>query len=83
MSDAPANPFDADADADGEFLILTNAPGRYSLWPRFADVPQGWRAVHGPCGHQEALEWVVAQGDGLAVGGARGAGFGGGSTVAV
>ncbi|AZM53798.1 MbtH family protein [Streptomyces sp. WAC 01529] len=54
MSDAPANPF----DAEGEFLILANDRGEHSLWPLFAEVPDGWAAVHGPCPRQSALAWV-------------------------
>ncbi|QEV18595.1 MbtH family protein [Streptomyces alboniger] len=54
MSDAPANPF----DADGEFLVLANDRGEHSLWPLFAAMPDGWTAVHGPCPRQDALAWV-------------------------
>ncbi|MFI2606627.1 MbtH family protein [Kitasatospora sp. NPDC018619] len=54
MSDAPANPF----DADGEFLVLVNPEGRHSLWPAFAAVPAGWSTAHGPCERAAALEWV-------------------------
>ncbi|MYT99496.1 MULTISPECIES: MbtH family protein [unclassified Streptomyces] len=56
MSDAPANPF----DADGEFLVLTNDGGQHSLWPLFAAVPAGWSTAHGPCARQEALDWIGA-----------------------
>ncbi|REK87015.1 MbtH family protein [Streptomyces inhibens] len=33
------NPFD---DEHGTFKVLINAEGQYSLWPSFAEVPQGW-----------------------------------------
>ncbi|MGW1202754.1 MbtH family protein [Streptomyces cyaneofuscatus] len=56
MSDASANPF----DADGEFLVLTNEEGQHSLWPLFAAVPAGWSTAHGPCARQEALDWIGA-----------------------
>ncbi|MBT3078174.1 MULTISPECIES: MbtH family protein [Streptomyces] len=56
MSDAPANPF----DADGEFLVLTNDEGQHSLWPLFAAVPADWSTAHGPCARQEALDWIGA-----------------------
>ncbi|MFE9459681.1 MbtH family protein [Streptomyces californicus] len=56
MSDAPANPF----DADGEFLVLINAEGGHSLWPLFAAVPEGWSTAHGPCARQDALDWISA-----------------------
>ncbi len=32
------NPFD---DPDGTFYVLVNDEGQHSLWPTFADVPQG------------------------------------------
>ncbi|MFC9178945.1 MULTISPECIES: MbtH family protein [Streptomyces] len=60
MSDAPANPF----DADGEFLVLTNDEGQHSLWPLFAAVPEGWSTAHGPCTRREALDWISAHWDG-------------------
>ncbi|QRN79648.1 MAG: MbtH family protein, partial [Nocardiopsis sp. BM-2018] len=33
------NPFD---DTEGSFLVLVNDEDQYSLWPGFAQVPQGW-----------------------------------------
>ncbi len=42
MSD---NPFD---DDNGVFHALVNHEGQYSLWPAFADVPDGWTIAHGP-----------------------------------
>ncbi|MFD8727974.1 MbtH family protein [Streptomyces sp. NPDC059611] len=60
MSDAPANPF----DADGEFLVLTNDEGQHSLWPLFAAVSEGWSTAHGPCARREALDWISAHWDG-------------------
>ncbi|MCS0637478.1 MbtH family protein [Streptomyces sp. LP05-1] len=58
-SDAPVNPFDADGEF-AQFLVLTNEAGQHSLWPSFADVPEDWTAVHGPCGRQEALDRITA-----------------------
>ncbi|GIG59275.1 protein mbtH [Longispora fulva] len=40
-----ANPFE---DGSGDFLVLRNDDGQYSLWPGFADVPAGWRVEAGP-----------------------------------
>lgn len=34
-----SNPFD---DENGRFLVLINDERQYSLWPSFAEVPQGW-----------------------------------------
>ncbi len=36
------NPFD---DPDGTFHVLVNDEGQHSLWPAFAQVPEGWTAV--------------------------------------
>ncbi len=49
------NPFD---DNDTQFLVLVNDDGQHSLWPRFADVPQGWACVHGPDDRQSCLDFV-------------------------
>ncbi|TWF95474.1 MbtH protein [Saccharopolyspora dendranthemae] len=37
------NPFD---DPDATFLVLVNDEGQHSLWPAFADVPDGWHIAH-------------------------------------
>lgn len=39
-----ANPFD---DENGSFLVLVNDENQHSLWPAFAQVPDGWKAVFG------------------------------------
>lgn len=49
------NPFE---DEDGEYLVLVNGEGQYSLWPSFRDVPAGWEAV-GPRGkRKECLDYI-------------------------
>lgn len=49
------NPFD---DPEGEFCVLINDEGQYSLWPTFRDVPAGWTAV-GPRGkRQDCLDYI-------------------------
>jgi len=51
------NPFEND---EGEFLVLVNDEGQYSLWPSSIDVPAGWRAT-GPRGtREECLAWIDA-----------------------
>jgi MbtH protein len=50
-----SNPFD---NEDGEFLVLVNAENQHSLWPSFAEVPAGWRTVHGPASRQSSLDYV-------------------------
>lgn len=49
------NPFD---DPDGSFFVLVNDEGQHSLWPAFAEVPAGWRIVHGEAGRDACLEYV-------------------------
>ncbi len=49
------NPFD---DPDGTFLVLVNDEGQHSLWPTFADVPDGWTVVHTSTDRQTALNYV-------------------------
>ncbi|RJQ72969.1 MbtH family protein [Pseudonocardiaceae bacterium YIM PH 21723] len=49
------NPFDS---PDEQFLVLVNQENQHSLWPGFADVPEGWNTVFGPGPRQEALDYV-------------------------
>jgi MbtH protein len=49
------NPFDDDG---GAFLVLVNDEEQHSLWPAFAGVPAGWRAVYGEAGRAECLDYV-------------------------
>ena len=39
-----SNPFD---DEDGTFVVLANDEEQHSLWPTFAETPEGWRCVFG------------------------------------
>jgi MbtH protein len=49
------NPFD---DENGEFVVLINDEGQYSLWPTFKEVPAGWTTV-GPRGaRQSCLDYI-------------------------
>ncbi|MDT0303833.1 MbtH family protein [Streptomonospora wellingtoniae] len=50
-----SNPFD---DTEGRFLVLVNDEDQHSLWPEFAEVPDGWRRVHGPADREAALAYV-------------------------
>ncbi|MEV4256802.1 MbtH family protein [Spirillospora sp. NPDC049652] len=50
-----ANPFD---DENGTFLALINDEGQYSLWPSFAEVPQGWTIAHGEDSRTACLEFI-------------------------
>ncbi|MGW0160488.1 MbtH family protein [Mycobacterium sp. NPDC003323] len=49
------NPFD---DEDGVFYVLINDEEQYSLWPTFAEVPQGWRVVFGESTRADCLAYV-------------------------
>ena len=49
------NPFE---DESGEYLVLVNDEGQYSLWPAFLDIPPGWTAT-GPRGERAVcLAWI-------------------------
>ncbi len=50
------NPFD---DADANFRVVVNEVNQHSLWPEFADVPQGWVAVHGPAVKADCVQYVT------------------------
>lgn len=49
------NPFD---DEEGRFYVLRNDEGQHSLWPAFAEVPEGWAIVHGEESRQSCLDYV-------------------------
>ena len=50
-----SNPFD---DNEGHFLVLVNDEEQHSLWPKFADVPAGWRVAFGEAARQECLDYI-------------------------
>ncbi|CMN01972.1 mycobactin NRPS accessory protein MbtH [Mycobacterium tuberculosis] len=49
------NPFD---DDNGAFFVLVNDEDQHSLWPVFADIPAGWRVVHGKASRAACLDYV-------------------------
>jgi glycopeptidolipid biosynthesis protein len=49
------NPFD---DDKGSFFVLINDEEQHSLWPSFADVPEGWRVVFGEADRAACLEYI-------------------------
>ncbi|MFJ9413784.1 MbtH family protein [Streptomyces sp. NPDC101227] len=49
------NPFE---DKDGTYLVLVNEEGQHSLWPSFADVPDGWTVAHPANSRDACLEYV-------------------------
>lgn len=51
------NAFDDEATV---FVVLVNDEDQYSLWPRFKEIPAGWKQV-GPTGSkEECLKFVEA-----------------------
>jgi MbtH protein len=51
------NPFD---DESGTYFVLVNDEGQHSLWPDFAETPDGWKAVCGPDNRDACLTYVEA-----------------------
>jgi MbtH protein len=49
------NPFE---DPNGVYYALVNEEGQYSLWPTFADVPEGWKPDFGPDTRQACLDVI-------------------------
>jgi uncharacterized protein YbdZ (MbtH family) len=49
------NPFDDDG---GAFYVLINDEEQHCLWPAFAEIPAGWRAVYGEASRPECLDYV-------------------------
>jgi MbtH protein len=49
------NPFE---DPDASYYVLINDEGQHSLWPVFADVPEGWEVIFGESGRQECLDFI-------------------------
>ena len=49
------NPFEND---DAQYLVLRNRAGQYSMWPVFADVPDGWQVAFGGASRQACLNYV-------------------------
>jgi uncharacterized protein YbdZ (MbtH family) len=50
-----ANPFE---NEEASYYVLVNDEGQHSLWPAFAEIPAGWRTVHGEDSRASCLEYV-------------------------
>ncbi|WP_405858831.1 MbtH family NRPS accessory protein [Streptomyces sp. NBC_00090] len=50
------NPFD---DQDGLFHVLVNGEEQHSLWPVFAEVPEGWTVALAEAGRAACVDYVV------------------------
>jgi MbtH protein len=51
------NPFE---DADGTYVVLVNDEGQHSLWPSFAEVPDGWTVAKAEDTRQACLDYIEA-----------------------
>ncbi|WP_224287768.1 MbtH family protein [Streptomyces olivaceus] len=49
------NPFD---DPDATFQVLVNDEGQHSLWPAFAEVPDGWTVTHDEDSREACLAYI-------------------------
>jgi MbtH protein len=49
------NPFE---DPDASYFVLVNDEGQHSLWPVFAEVPDGWQVIFGEDGRQQCLDFI-------------------------
>jgi MbtH protein len=49
------NPFE---DEDANYFVLINDEGQHSLWPVFADVPDGWEIIFGEDQRQACLDFI-------------------------
>jgi MbtH protein len=49
------NPFE---DEDANYFVLINDEGQHSLWPVFADVPDGWKVIFGEDRRQACLDFI-------------------------
>jgi MbtH protein len=49
------NPFD---DETGRFFVLVNDEEQLSLWPTFAEIPDGWGVVFGEDSRAACVEYV-------------------------
>lgn len=49
------NPFEND---EASYFVLVNDEGQHSLWPAFAEIPAGWKSVHGEDTRAACLEYV-------------------------
>ena len=51
-----SNPFD---NPQGQFAILQNDQGQYSLWPQQCELPAGWRVVCEPQSQEACQQWLA------------------------
>jgi len=51
-----SNPFD---NPQGQFSVLQNENGQYSLWPAQCAQPEGWREVCAPQSQEACQHWLA------------------------
>ncbi|WP_030668772.1 MbtH family NRPS accessory protein [Streptomyces rimosus] len=49
------NPFE---NPEGTYYVLVNAENQHSLWPAFAEIPEGWEVRFGEESHQACVDYV-------------------------
>lgn len=49
------NPFE---NEDGVYYALVNDEGQYSLWPTFAEIPEGWSVAFGEDNRTACLDFI-------------------------
>jgi MbtH protein len=52
------NPFE---NENGNYIVLINAEGQYSIWPAFLDIPSGWNIIYGEESRQVCLDYINSQ----------------------
>jgi MbtH protein len=57
MTGDATSPFD---DQDGQFIVLVNDEGQYSLWPQFAAVPAGWSMAEATGSRAACIDYINA-----------------------
>ncbi|MBD0674754.1 MbtH family protein [Streptomyces sp. CBMA156] len=50
-----SNPFD---NPEGRFLVLVNEEDQHSLWPAFADLPDGWTVALAETDRTSAVDHI-------------------------
>jgi MbtH protein len=51
-----SSPFDPALDGSAGCLLLANAAGQHSLWPRFAEIPAGWTVLVPATTHRDCID---------------------------
>lgn len=49
------NPFENES---GQYCVLVNDEGQYSLWPNHIEIPAGWTSSFGPDTRQACIDYV-------------------------